>query len=66
MHSNSSAAVHLLRERDRPRSVVSAMEYDVNGRLQKAPTPSIMNASYTSQVDGGWPTGEQQLDGEIV
>ncbi|KAI6183729.1 IRS-type PTB domain-containing protein [Aphelenchoides bicaudatus] len=66
VHSNSSAAVHLLRDRDRPRSVVSAMEYDVNGRLQKAPTPNIMNASYTSQADSAWPISEQQLDGEIV
>lgn len=55
----------MVRERDRPRSVVSAMEYDVGGRLNKAPTPNLMNASYTSNVDSCW-SSQQQLDGEIM
>ncbi|KAI6228624.1 IRS-type PTB domain-containing protein [Aphelenchoides fujianensis] len=62
LHSSSTTNVNLVRERDRPRSVVSALEYDV-GRLNKAPPTNLMNASYTSNADSVW---SQVMDGEIV
>ncbi|CAD5212745.1 unnamed protein product [Bursaphelenchus okinawaensis] len=63
MHSNSSTNVHSTRERERPRSVVSAIEYDVN-RINKAPN-NLMNSSYSSAVNSLW-SSAQRLEGEIV
>uniref|UniRef100_A0A1I7SRS3 Uncharacterized protein n=1 Tax=Bursaphelenchus xylophilus TaxID=6326 RepID=A0A1I7SRS3_BURXY len=62
MHSSSSTNVHSTAIRERPRSVVSAIEYDVN-RVNK--TPNIMNNSYSSAVNSLW-SSQQRLEGEIV
>ncbi|KAI6228351.1 IRS-type PTB domain-containing protein [Aphelenchoides besseyi] len=63
LHSASTTNVNYVRERDRPRSVVSALEYDVGRLNNKAPTPNLMNASYTSNAESVW---SQQMEGEIV